>query len=60
VTLRMIAAQGHDGFVRFMNFVKETGNASQSFEKVYGIKFEDFAKIIAPEISALAKTIKSR
>jgi hypothetical protein len=60
VTLRMIAAQGHDGFVRFMKFVKETGNANQSFEKVYEIKFEDFAKVIAPEISALAKTIKSR
>jgi len=60
VTLRMIAAQGHDGFVKFMNSVSETSNAGQSFEKIYGIKFEDFAKIIAPEISALAKTIKNR
>lgn len=60
VTIRMIAAQGHDGFVRFMNSVKETNNANQSFEKVYGIKFEEFAKVIAPEISTLAKTIKKR
>jgi hypothetical protein len=60
VTLRMIAAQGHDGFVKFMNSVRETNNANQSFEKIYGVKFEEFAKVIAPEISALAKTIKSR
>ncbi len=60
VTLRMIAAQGHDGFVNFMKAVKETSNAGESFEKIYGIKFEDFAKIIAPEISNLAKTIKIR
>jgi hypothetical protein len=60
VTLRMIAAQGHEGFVNFMKSVKETSNAGQSFEKIYGIKFDDFAKIIAPEIGALAKTIKSR
>ena len=60
VVLRMIAAQGHDGFVNFMKSVKETSNAGQSFEKIYGIKFEDFAKIIAPEISILAKTIKIR
>jgi hypothetical protein len=59
VVLRMIAAQGHDGFVNFMKAVKETSNAGQSFEKIYGIKFEDFAKIIAPEISVLAKTIES-
>jgi predicted SnoaL-like aldol condensation-catalyzing enzyme len=59
-TIRMVAAQGHDGFVRFMKSVAETSNANQSFEKIYGIKFEDFAKIVAPEISALAKTIKSR
>jgi hypothetical protein len=59
-TIRMVAAQGHDGFVRFMKSVAETSNANQSFEKIYGIKFEDFAKIIAPEISALAKTIKNR
>jgi len=60
VTLRIIAAQGHDGFVNFMKNIKETSNAGQSFEKIYGIKFEDFAKIIAPEISNLAKTIKIR
>jgi hypothetical protein len=60
VTLRMIGAQGHDGFVNFMKSVKETSNAGQSFEKIYGIKFEDFARIIAPEISVLAKTIKIR
>jgi hypothetical protein len=59
-TIRMVAAQGHDGFVRFMKSVAETSNAIQSFEKIYGIKFEDFAKIIAPEISILAKTIRNR
>jgi hypothetical protein len=59
-TIRMVAAQGHDGFVRFMKSVAETSNANQSFEKIYGIKFEDFAKIVAPEISVLAKTIKNR
>jgi hypothetical protein len=59
-TIRMVAAQGHDGFVRFMKSVAETSNANQSFEKIYEIKFEDFAKIIAPEISILAKTIRNR
>lgn len=60
VALRMIAAQGHDGFVRFMNAVKESNNAGQSFEKVYGIKFAEFAKVISPEIHALARTIRKR
>ena len=60
VTMRLIAAQGHNEFVRFMKFVKETSNPNQSFEKIYGVKFEDFAKVIAPEISALAKTLKNR
>ncbi len=59
-TVRMIAAQGHDGFIGFMKSVAETGSANQSFEKIYGIKFEEFAKIIAPEINSLAKTIKNR
>jgi hypothetical protein len=56
----MIAAKGHTGYVDFMKSVATGGNAGQSFEKIYGIKFEDFAKIIAPEISVLAKTIKNR
>ena len=60
VTLRMIAAQGHDGFVRFMKSVAETSNANQSFEKIYGIKFEDFAKIVAPEIQKLSSTLIKR
>jgi hypothetical protein len=60
VTIRMIAAQGHDGFVRFMKSVAETSNAGQSFEKIYGINFEAFAKIIAPEIQKLSSTIISR
>jgi hypothetical protein len=59
-TIRMIAAKGHTGYVDFMKSVAMGGNAGQSFEQIYGIKFEDFAKIIAPEISALAKTIKNR
>ena len=59
-TIRMIAAQGHDGFVRFMKSVAETSNAGQSFEKIYGINFEAFAKIIAPEIQKLSSTIISR
>jgi hypothetical protein len=60
VTIRMVAAQGHDGFVRFMKFVKETGNVNQSFEKVYEIKFEEFAKVIAPEIQKLSSTLIKR
>jgi len=60
VTIRLIAAQGHDGFVRFMKLVAETSNANQSFEKVYGMKFDDFAKVIAPEIQKLSSTITSR
>jgi hypothetical protein len=59
-TIRMVAAQGHDGFVRFMKFVKETGNVNQSFEKVYEIKFEEFAKVIAPEIQRLSSTLIKR
>jgi len=56
----MVAAQGHDGFVRFMKSVAETSNANQSFEKIYGIKFEDFAKVIAPEIQKLSSTLIKR
>jgi hypothetical protein len=59
-TVRMIAAKGHIGYVDFMKSIATGGNAGQSFEKIYGVKFEEFAKVIAPEIGALAKTIKSR
>jgi hypothetical protein len=59
-TVRMIAAKGHIGYVDFMKSIATGGNAGQSFEKIYGVKFDEFAKVIAPEISALAKTIKSR
>jgi len=43
-----------------MKSVAETSNAGQSFEKIYGINFEAFAKIIAPEIQKLSSTIISR
>ena len=59
-TIRMVAAQGHDGFVRFMKSVAETSNANQSFEKIYGVKFEEFAKVIAPEIQKLSSTLIKR
>jgi hypothetical protein len=58
VTLRMIAAKGHQGFVEFMREVASSGNVQSTFEKIYGIKFENFAKLIAPEIQKLSSTIK--
>jgi hypothetical protein len=52
-TLRLIAANGHSGFVDFMRKHGELGNPYSAFETVYGMSFESFAKIIAPEVKAL-------
>ena len=60
VTLRMVAAKGHQGFVEFMKSVTLTRNANTAFESVYGITFDKFAKIIAPELKVLSSTIRNR
>lgn len=60
VTLRMVAAKGHEGFIAFMKEVVNTSNAELAFEKVYGINFESFAKNISPEIQKLTLTLMNR
>jgi hypothetical protein len=52
-TSRLIAAKGHSGFVDFMRKHGELGDPYKAFETVYGMSFESFAKIIAPEVKAL-------
>jgi hypothetical protein len=60
VTIRLVAAKGHNGFVSFMKDFAASGNASTSFEKIYGMQFTTFVKIVAPEILTLTKTIVNR
>lgn len=57
--IRMVAAKGHDGFVAFMKDFASTGSASSSFEKIYGTTFAAFAKLIAPEIYTLTRTLRA-
>jgi hypothetical protein len=56
-TARLIAAQGHKGYVDYMYEYGLSGDAYAAFEKVYGVKFENFAKIIAPELVEFAKLL---
>ncbi|CAN2226157.1 hypothetical protein MCEMRE26_01339 [Candidatus Nanopelagicaceae bacterium] len=56
-TARLVAAKGHDGFV---DFLKENGKLGggdvfKAFQNVYGITFEEFAKMISPEVIKFAK-----
>lgn len=52
-TMRLVAAKGHEGFIDYMNEYGKTGDVFKSFETIYGMTFEQFAKIIAPEVKAL-------
>jgi hypothetical protein len=58
-TMRLIAAKGHEGFLKFMRSTGESQNVFSSFESIYGMKFEEFAKIIAPEIKLLTAVLRS-
>lgn len=58
-TMRLVAAKGHQGFVKFMRNTGESADVFKSFESVYGMKFENFAKIIAPEIKVLTNDLRS-
>jgi hypothetical protein len=55
-TARLVAAKGHEGFV---DFLKENGKLNgdvfKAFQTVYGITFEEFAKMISPEVIQFAK-----
>ena len=57
-TARLIAAKGHEGFVAYMRNYGGTGDAFKSFETVYGMKFESFVEIIAPEIKSLTLILR--
>jgi hypothetical protein len=55
-TARLVAAKGHEGFV---DFLKENGrldgDAFKAFENIYGITFEEFAKMISTEVIQFAR-----
>jgi hypothetical protein len=55
-TARLVAAKGHEGFVEFLKENgKQQGDAFKAFQNVYGITFEEFAKMISPEVIKFAK-----
>jgi hypothetical protein len=55
-TARLVAAKGHEGFVEFLKENgKLNGDAFKAFQNVYGITFEEFAKMISPEVIQFAK-----
>ncbi len=56
-TARLIAAQGHKGYVDYMFEYGLSGDAYAAFEKVYGVTFQSFAKMIAPELVEFAKLL---
>ena len=56
-TARLVAAKGHEGFVEFMKKAGSTGDVFQSFQDTYGMSFETFAKLIAPEVQELTKKL---
>jgi hypothetical protein len=56
-TARLVAAKGHKSYVQFMYEYGLSGDAYAAFEKVYGEKFEDFAKMISPELVEFAKLL---
>lgn len=58
-TMRLVAAKGHEGFLKFMRATGETNDVFKAFETVYGLKFEEFAKIIAPEIKTLTPGLRN-
>ena len=56
-TARLIAAEGHKGYVDYMFEYGLSGDAYAAFEKVYGVSFQSFAKMIAPELVEFAKLL---
>lgn len=53
-TARLVAAKGHSSFVEYIRKTGEFRNPFKAFELEYGMSFESFAKIIAPEVKSLA------
>ena len=58
-TARLVAAKGHEGFVEYMRKAGSTGDVFQAFQDTYGISFDSFAELIAPEIKELTKKIRN-
>lgn len=56
-TARLIAAKGHKGYVDYMFEYGLSGDAYAAFEKVYGVTFQSFAKMIAPELVEFARLL---
>jgi hypothetical protein len=56
-TARLVAAKGHEGFVEFLkeNGKLGGGDVFKAFQNVYGITFEEFAKMISPEVIQFAR-----
>jgi len=58
VTARLVAAKGHEGFVAYMRKTGETGDVFKSFDAVYGMSFEKFVQIVAPEIKSFTLNLR--
>lgn len=53
-TARLVAAGGHKKFASYLRESGKLGDPFKAFAAMYGISFEEFAAIIAPEIRKLA------
>jgi len=53
-TARLVAAGGHKKFASYLRESGKLGDPFAAFIAIYGITFEEFAAIIAPEIRKLA------
>jgi hypothetical protein len=58
LTARLVAAKGHKGFTDYMYQYGLSGDANSAFEKVYGLTFQEFAKIVSPELVEFAKLLQ--
>ena len=58
VTARLVAAKGHENFVAFMRNYGKTGDVFKSFYEIYGMEYEKFVKIVAPEIKKLTLNLR--
>lgn len=59
VTARLVAAKGHESFVAFMKTYGKSGDVFKSFDEIYGMEYEKFVGIIAPEIKKLTSNLRA-
>lgn len=53
-TARLVAAEGHKKFANYLRESGKLGDPYAAFTATYGITFDEFAAVIAPEIRKLA------